>query len=66
MAASKPYLICPGNHDLHARMDDKHHQTSDLESLRYLSRYSMPNRSSGSPYIRIPAVGSSSALIPRC
>ena len=52
MAASKPYLICPGNHDLHARAskDAQGHivRTSDLESLRYNARYRMPPREGAS------------------
>ena len=46
LAASKPYLICPGNHDLHGRtgVPPHHAPTGDLESLRYNSRYRMPSR----------------------
>jgi hypothetical protein len=44
LAASKPYLICPGNHDLHGRSGPgaEPGASADLESLRYNGRYRMP------------------------
>jgi len=42
MAAGRPYMICPGNHDLHERTDEHRQPTGDLESLRYNARYRMP------------------------
>ena len=46
LASSKPYLICPGNHDLVARIGPApdHATTGDPESLRYNGRYRMPPR----------------------
>eukprot|EP01047_Picozoa_sp_COSAG01_P054053 COSAG01_NODE_5861_length_3985_cov_4.335821_2_plen_525_part_00 len=46
LAASRPYLICPGNHDLHGRSGPgaEPGASSDLESLRYNARYRMPPR----------------------
>ena len=46
LASSKPYLICPGNHDLTDRYGPApdHVHTSDSESLRYNGRYRMPSR----------------------
>eukprot|EP01043_Picozoa_sp_COSAG02_P018861 COSAG02_NODE_893_length_16140_cov_19.677621_1_plen_552_part_00 len=46
LASSKPYMICPGNHDLVARTGPApdHTATGDPESLRYNGRYRMPPR----------------------
>lgn len=53
MAASKPYLICPGNHDLHGRSGPNVEPggSSDLESTRYNGRFRMPSR------VPVPAGG---------
>ena len=46
LASSKPYLICPGNHDLYGRSGPHVEPggSSDLEALRYNARYRMPSR----------------------
>ena len=59
LAASKPYLICPGNHDLKGRTGPgtEPGASRDLESLRYNARYRMPARAGTT---RTAAAGGSS------
>ena len=46
LASTKPYLMCPGNHDLPGRTGPApgHAATGDPEALRYNGRYRMPSR----------------------